>query len=68
MQVGEIDTDIYSPQFVKSIFDRCSAKYIWFSFVCSFGFTERWRRQCVETLPVQSGQALSGYDLMARDG
>jgi hypothetical protein len=36
--------------FVKDVFDRCSDRYIAFSLFCSFGFTERWRRQCVAAL------------------
>ena len=35
--------DIYDPAFVKDVFDRCSGQYIAFSYVCSLGFTERWR-------------------------
>jgi ubiquinone/menaquinone biosynthesis C-methylase UbiE len=59
--------DIYDPDFVKGVFDRCSERYIAFSYVCSFGFTERWRRQCVEALPLGAGPAV-GYDLMAGTG
>jgi hypothetical protein len=44
-------SDIYDPQFVKAVFDRCSDRYITFSLVCSFGFTERWRRQRVAAMP-----------------
>ena len=47
-------TDIYDPNFVKAVFDRCSDRYIGFSLICSFGFTERWRRQCVAAMPVPS--------------
>ena len=60
--------DIYDPAFVKDVFDRCSEKYIAFSLVCSFGFTERWRRQCVAALPPPPGDAPAGYDLMAGTG
>lgn len=66
-QAGQ-PADIYNPVFVKSVFDRCSAKYIAFSLFCSFGFTERWRRQCVAAMPVPPGEALRGYDLMAGTG
>lgn len=64
MSAGE-GRDIYDPDFVRDVFDRCSGKYILFSYICSFGFTERWRRQCVEALPVPPGEAPTGYDLMA---
>ncbi len=60
--------DIYDPDFVREVFDRCSGKYIAFSLICSFGFTERWRRQCVEALPTPAGKAPTGYDLMAGTG
>lgn len=59
---------IYDPAFVKGVFDRCSDRYIAFSYVCSMGFTERWRRQCVEALPAPPGDAPTGYDLMAGTG
>lgn len=58
--------DIYDPAFVKGVFDRCSGKYIAFSWLCSFGFTERWRRECVAALPEPPGP--EGYDLMAGTG
>jgi demethylmenaquinone methyltransferase/2-methoxy-6-polyprenyl-1,4-benzoquinol methylase len=60
--------DIYDPQYVKAVFDRCSGTYIAFSYVCSFGFTERWRRQCIEALPAASLDGATGYDLMAGTG
>lgn len=60
--------DIYDPAFVKGVFDRCSKKYIAFSWACSFGFTERWRRQCVHALPLPGDGGLEGYDLMAGTG
>jgi ubiquinone/menaquinone biosynthesis C-methylase UbiE len=59
--------DIYDPAFVKQVFDRCSDKYIAFSYVCSMGFTERWRKQCVAALKL-GPEARNGYDLMAGTG
>lgn len=59
--------DIYDPAFVKEVFDRCSDRYIAFSYVCSMGFTERWRRQCVAALAA-TPDARTGYDLMAGTG
>lgn len=61
-------TDIYDPAFVKGVFDRCSGKYIAFSWICSLGFTERWRRQCVAAMPAPASDAPVGYDLMAGTG
>jgi len=60
--------DIYDTQYVKGVFDRCSDRYITFSLLCSFGFTERWRRQCVATMPELNVPAARGYDLMAGTG
>lgn len=62
------DEDIYDPAFVKGVFDRCSAAYISFSWVFSLGFTERWRKQCVEALALPAGRGADGYDLMAGTG
>ncbi len=61
------DRDIYDPHYVKGVFDRCSSRYIGFSWLFSLGFTERWRRQCVEFMPEPSANP-SGYDLMAGTG
>jgi len=60
--------DIYDPRFVKDVFDRCSERYIAFSYFCSFGFTERWRKQCVGAMPSPGTEAPQGYDLMAGTG
>jgi ubiquinone/menaquinone biosynthesis C-methylase UbiE len=60
--------DIYDPQFVKAVFDRCSDRYITFSLICSFGFTERWRQQCVAAMPALPLRDARGYDLMAGTG
>jgi ubiquinone/menaquinone biosynthesis C-methylase UbiE len=65
---GSTTPDIYDPAFVKQLFDRCSGKYIALSYVFSFGFTERWRRQCVDLLNLPRGASLTGYDLMAGTG
>lgn len=62
------EPDIYDPAFVKGVFDRCSARYIGFSYAFSLGFTERWRRQCVEALPPPASRNPEGYDLMAGTG
>lgn len=61
------EEDIYDPSFVKDVFDRCSDKYIAFSNLCSFGFTEIWRKQCVQALAIPPS-AQVGYDLMAGTG
>jgi ubiquinone/menaquinone biosynthesis C-methylase UbiE len=60
--------DIYDPAYVKGVFDRCSGRYIGFSYICSMGFTERWRRQCVAAMPEPATATPVGYDLMAGTG
>jgi len=62
-----MEQDIYDPAFVKDVFDRCSEKYITFSYIFSMGFTERWRKQCVSAMPDISKDA-KGLDLMAGTG
>lgn len=52
-----MDRDIYDPAFVADLFDRCSARYRWWSTVSSFGFVGLWRRACVKRL---QGQAQIG--------
>lgn len=64
---SETDDRIYDPAYVKGVFDRCSTSYRRWSNVASFGFVERWRKQCVAALPVQKAGA-RGFDLMAGTG
>jgi len=64
----DIDPDIYDPDFVKQVFDRCSGKYIAFSYVCSFGFTEIWRKQAIEKMPEPNSDKHIVYDIMAGTG
>lgn len=64
---SELKPDIYDPEYVKSVFDKCSTSYIRFSYFCSFGFTERWRKQCVAQFKHLPKQAV-GYDLMSGTG
>lgn len=63
----ESGKDIYDPDYVRDVFDRCSDTYIAFSTVCSLGFTERWRRQCAQMLG-RLPDGARGYDLMAGTG
>jgi ubiquinone/menaquinone biosynthesis C-methylase UbiE len=62
------DDNIYDPDYVAGLFDRCSGKYRWWSAVSSFGFTWLWRRQCVGRLntAVQADPVV--VDLMAGTG
>jgi ubiquinone/menaquinone biosynthesis C-methylase UbiE len=59
--------NLYDPDFVADLFDRCSGKYRWWSAIASLGFTYIWRRQCVALLPAQPPGAVA-IDLMAGTG
>lgn len=58
---------MYDPGYVSSLFDRMSKTYGVVNYLSSFGFTERWRRQCIQALPPISLSA-TGYDLMTGMG
>jgi demethylmenaquinone methyltransferase/2-methoxy-6-polyprenyl-1,4-benzoquinol methylase len=60
--------DIYDPNFVRDVFDRCSASYRYWSHIASFGFVFLWRRQCVDHMPGPLPDAAAGLDLMAGTG
>jgi len=60
--------DIYDPQFVKGVFDRCSAGYRYWSQIASFGFIFLWRCQCVDHMPAMPLAGVAGLDLMAGTG
>ena len=60
--------DIYDPRFVRDVFDRCSAKYRYWSQIASFGFVFLWRRQCIDHMPALQKDSAVGLDLMAGTG
>jgi len=60
--------DIYDPEFVADLFDRCSSSYRRWSAVSSFGFVAVWRRQCVARLPAPNVANPIIVDLMAGTG
>ncbi len=60
--------DIYDPNFVADLFDRCSSNYRRWSAVSSFGFISLWRHQCVNRLPVKDASRYVIVDLMAGTG
>ncbi len=62
-----VDQDLYDPEFVSGMFDRMSKTYGFANWVTSFGFTSRWRRQCVNDLPELKANA-EGFDLMSGMG
>ncbi len=59
--------EIYTEEFVETLFNRMSKTYGVANYVSSFGFTERWRRQCVREINWGKKQAI-GYDLMSGMG
>jgi ubiquinone/menaquinone biosynthesis C-methylase UbiE len=59
--------DIYDPRYVKGVFDRISQTYGYTNYLASFGFTERWRKQCIDRLPALP-EGVTGCDLMAGRG
>ena len=63
-----MERDIHDPDFVRDVFDRCSANYRIWSEVASFGFISRWRRQCIQALDVPHGRLEVVADLMAGTG
>ena len=58
--------EIYEPQFVEDLFDEMSSSYSKMNYITSFGFSERWRRQCVEEIKIEKGQTV--VDLMTGMG
>jgi len=58
--------DIYEPKFVEKLFDKMSSSYAKMNYITSFGFSERWRRQCVEEIRIEKGKVV--VDLMTGMG
>jgi len=48
-------SDIYDPGFVRTLFDEMAGSYDRVNLITSFGFSARWRRQCVEHLDLRDG-------------
>ncbi|MCC6462546.1 MAG: class I SAM-dependent methyltransferase [Saprospiraceae bacterium] len=59
---------IYDPRFVSDLFDRMSSTYGITNYLSSFGFSERWRRQCIAQLDWSAAEAPVCYDLMSGMG
>lgn len=58
--------DIYSPNFVRALFNEMSGTYGVTNFISSLGFCRRWRQQCVGLAPIRPGMTV--YDLMTGMG
>ena len=63
-----MSNDIYDPEFVAGVFDRCSDAYRNWSAVASFGLIHAWRRACVNGLTLPADTTAAGVDLMAGTG
>lgn len=61
------EVDIYNPAYVRGVFDRVSSTYGYTNYLASFGFTERWRKECVRNLGSLPDGAV-GFDLMSGRG
>lgn len=46
-----MEEDIYQPAYVRGLFDRMSASYERMNYLTSFGFSIRWRRQFLQSIP-----------------
>ena len=57
--------DIYDPEYVASLFDRCSSVYRWWSAVASFGMVWYWRKVGVRSIPTDTNPHGEFIDLMA---
>lgn len=58
--------EIYEPKFVEKLFDKMSSSYSKMNYITSFGFSARWRRQCVEEIEIEKGKTV--VDLMTGMG
>ncbi|WP_223034058.1 class I SAM-dependent methyltransferase [Hanstruepera marina] len=58
--------EIYEAKFVENLFDKMSSSYSKMNYITSFGFSERWRRQCVEEIGIEKGKIV--VDLMTGMG
>lgn len=59
--------NIYNEAFVGNLFDRMARTYGIVNYLASFGFSERWRRQCVEEIH-WNGETQVVFDLMSGMG
>ncbi|MBK6364717.1 MAG: class I SAM-dependent methyltransferase [Saprospiraceae bacterium] len=59
--------DIYDEKFVENLFNRMSKTYGTANYLSSFGFTERWRKQCIREIDWNL-EIEKGFDLMSGMG
>ena len=58
--------EIYEPKFVEKLFDIMSSSYSRMNYITSFGFSERWRRRCVQEIKIEQDKVV--VDLMTGMG
>lgn len=58
--------EIFNSDFVQNVFDKMSASYSYVNYITSFGFSERWRKECIEELNIKEGAVVA--DLMTGMG
>ncbi|MCD8413613.1 class I SAM-dependent methyltransferase [Tenacibaculum finnmarkense] len=51
-------TEHYEPKFVEKLFDKMSSSYSRMNYITSFGFSERWRKQCVNEIEISNGKVI----------
>lgn len=56
----------FDDAYVQALFDRMGPTYDFVNVVSSFGFSEGWRRRCVEAIAIKPGERV--VDLMAGSG
>jgi demethylmenaquinone methyltransferase/2-methoxy-6-polyprenyl-1,4-benzoquinol methylase len=57
----KMENNIYSPEYVGQLFERMSATYDRVNRITSFGFSVRWRRQCVRLLDLKPGMTVADF-------
>lgn len=59
--------NLYDPEFVKELFNKMSSSYERVNYITSFGFSIRWRKQFLKSIP-KNNNKLSVLDLMTGMG
>lgn len=62
-----MENNIYSPEYVRGLFNRMSSSYERMNFITSFGFSIRWRNQFIKNLN-QPGRSVEVLDLLTGMG
>ena len=48
----------YEPKFVEKLFDNMSSSYSRMNYITSFGFSKKWRKQCVNEIEIENGKVI----------